>query len=363
VVVLVACLLLAALTKRFVEDPVRSGRWWRVRQWRVYAFATSGIAALALVSTAFTSQAARDQHIVSASARAQTQALLITHKRSCFGAAAMMPVNHCRRPFARPSRLDTAFAAADGPTDPCLQKYDAATPLFCTLGRKLRPTKTIAIIGNSHAWRLVPALELYGQRHGWKIVVATRVNCLGLVSTPIVTSGGASPNCVSWSRLVLAHLLAMHHLDAVVFPAYRYGDSYLEGLNAPPAEVQAARRAVLATWSSFAARGVRVIVPGDVPGMRPANDPDCIAQSRAHDDPCAVARSAVVRPSLTATLAAAHPDVATELPLTSYFCDAKKCHGLIGGVVVYFDSHHITTTYSRSLARYLGGSIASVLRG
>jgi hypothetical protein len=53
--------------------------------------------------------------------------------------------------------------------------------------------------------------------------------------------------------------------------------------------------------------------------------------------------------------------VVSYIPLTRYFCDARKCHAVIGGVVVYFDSHHMTTTYSRSLARYIGPQIAAAM--
>jgi hypothetical protein len=61
-------------------------------------------------------------------------------------------------------------------------------------------------------------------------------------------------------------------------------------------------------------------------------------------------------------LAQRNPELASYLPLTQFFCDATKCHALIGGVVVYFDSHHLTTTFSRSLAGYLGADITGILR-
>ena len=60
-------------------------------------------------------------------------------------------------------------------------------------------------------------------------------------------------------------------------------------------------------------------------------------------------------------LAQRNPQLASYLSLTRFFCDASKCHALIGGVVVYFDSHHLTTTFSRSLAGYLGADLAQVL--
>jgi SGNH domain (fused to AT3 domains) len=272
----------------------------------------------------------------------------------------MDPANHCTRPYARPPHLDEAFAAADGPGEACLQNFDAGSPALCTVGRTTAPSRTVAIIGNSHAWRLVPALALYGEQHGWKIVVATRINCLGL-TTEAVSSHGASPNCLSWSASVRRQLLSLPHLDAVIFPSYRYAEDFTSGRDASPSQLADVQQRVLAGWRAFARHGTRVIVTSDVPGMRPTPDPQCIADSSASYDPCAVSRASVVRPNPTSLLAQRNPELASYLPLTQFFCDTTTCHALIGGVVVYFDSHHLTTTYSRSLARYLGAGIAAVL--
>ncbi|MFL6136509.1 MAG: acyltransferase family protein [Frankiaceae bacterium] len=362
--ILALSLVLAGITKRFVEDPVRTGPRWRAHALPAYALAVVGVAALVVASsTVYTgARHAEVRAMARAAARSQaeTERLVVSQQRSCFGAAAMLAVNRCPRPYARPPHLDTELAAADGRTDPCLQHYDAAAPETCVLGAERSPQRTIAIVGNSHAWRLVPALALYGRHHGWRVVVDSRINCLGLI-TQQITVAGASPNCLSWSAAVQRQLLSMPRLDAVVFAGYRFADEFVEGAHEPAPVVRTAEQRILATWEALAARGIRVIVTGDVPGMRPVDDPDCLAQSDVRYDPCARDRASVVRPSLLATVAQQHPDVASYLPLTRYFCDATKCHALIGGVVVYFDSHHLTRTYSRSLARYLGADVQAAM--
>jgi hypothetical protein len=167
--------------------------------------------------------------------------------------------------------------------------------------------------------------------------------------------------CRTWSAAVQRHLLGLRGLSAVIFASHRDAGLYLEGANPTPQQQDAANRQILATWSAFATRGIRVIVPGDVPGMRPESDPECIAMSSATYDPCALPRSAVVQGNVMTALAREHPHLASYLSLTHYFCDAARCHGLIGGVVVYFDSHHMTATFSRSLAPYLGADLQAVL--
>jgi hypothetical protein len=42
----------------------------------------------------------------------------------------------------------------------------------------------------------------------------------------------------------------------------------------------------------------------------------------------------------------------TAIDTTPYFCDRTFCHALIGGVVVYFDEHHLTATYAVTCSRH-----------
>src|SRR5205823_5145805 len=181
-VVLALSLVLAALTKRLVEDPIRRGRIWRLRRWPAYSLGVVGVATLALVtsnmSVSVRHAEARTNAMAQRRAQAATQSLVASHRRSCFGAAAMVPFNDCARPFARPPHLDTAFAAEDGrlATYQCLAPLDASTAQLCSFGRTSHPKRTIAVVGNSHARRLIPALALYGERHGWRIVLAAHIN-------------------------------------------------------------------------------------------------------------------------------------------------------------------------------------------
>ena len=154
----------------------------------------------------------------------------------------------------------------------------------------------------------------------------------------------------------------MPGLTGVVFATHVDAQLYLAGHRAPPAAVDAARGQVLDTWSALRARGIPVaVVVEDVPGLRPESAPECIARSRSDHDPCALPRDQVVRPNLVTALAESHPRLVTYLRLTPYLCDPSLCHALIGGVVVYSDSHHLTTTFSLSLSPYLGPQVAAAL--
>jgi len=216
--ILLVTLVLAGLTTWLVENPVRRGAMWRRRRWPAYALAVAGVAVVTTVSADVIAQVDRHEQRLETIAAVRSAALVITPRaHSCFGAAAMIATNDCARPFARPKGLDTAFAAQDGGGDPCLQSQLASpAPHYCSFGQQRHPAKTIAIVGNSHAWRLVPALALYAAHNHWRIIEATRVNCLGLVTTA-VSNDGASHACLSWSANVKQHFLAMRHLSGVIF--------------------------------------------------------------------------------------------------------------------------------------------------
>jgi hypothetical protein len=377
-------LALAWGTKRYVEDPIRAGRRWRARRWPAYGLALTGLAAVVALTAPAAAQVDRVDAAVKSRLAAQAEdapagegdaaeptrppahgrsrAAPVVKRTSCDGAAAMDPANRCVRPYAVPADLDTAFAAADGRDYTCLQGTRSVLVELCEFGATASPRRTVAVVGNSHAKRLVPALARYGKQHGWRILLAAKIDCMGLATAPVGAQTADDP-CVRWSAALQRRLLSMPHLDAVIFASHIGARTYLAGADPTPREIRTAQERVLETWSALARRGVRVIVTEDVPGMRPDADPECIARSRARYDPCAVDRDSVVRTNFLTELARHHRQLVHYEPVTRFFCDASRCHGLIGGVVVYYDSHHLTTTYSRSLAPYLGRDIDAVLGG
>jgi hypothetical protein len=358
-VIFVVSMGLADITRRLVEDPVRKRAIWRARRWPAYALAGAGVATVVVVTGTLSDHVSHQDQKALVAAETRSAALVVEPgKQSCFGAAAMVASNGCSRPFARPADLDTAFAADDGRNDPCLESNNAlSTPVYCVFGQKHHPQETIAVIGNSHAWRLIPALSLYGKHHGWRIIEVSRINCLGLI-TRAAGPDGATSSCLAWADQVERHLLAMHGLTGVVFASYRYWQEFTAGQDPTSSEVADTKRQIIDMWGHYRDRGVRVFAVQDVPGMRHRLDPQCIAQSRARYDPCPEPRSKEVRSTVVTELAKQYPSLATFVPIDQYFCDHRQCHALIGGVVVYFDDHHMTSTFSRSLAQYLGSEIA-----
>ncbi|HLA64963.1 MAG TPA: SGNH hydrolase domain-containing protein, partial [Candidatus Saccharimonadales bacterium] len=114
------------------------------------------------------------------------------------------------------------------------------------------------------------------------------------------------------------------------------------------------------TWARLLNGGKRVAVISDVPGTIPDRTPDCVSREIHQYDPCRRPRDTLVL-SNPMFEAAKQTHGVTAVDITPYFCDSRFCHAVIGGVVVYFDAHHMTTTYAVTLARIVGPELAGLL--
>ena len=118
-----------------------------------------------------------------------------------------------------------------------------------------------------------------------------------------------------------------------------------------------ARAGVLGSLHLFASMGVPTAVVKHPPITRGMAAPECVARSKAVWDPCSTPRRRAVAADLLSSVASRHPSLTSFVSLDHYFCTDRTCHVVIGGVVAYSNGSHISATYARSLARYIGPSL------
>ena len=338
---------LAFVSKWLVEDPVRTSAWWRAKRRRAYAFAVIGSVVLIASTTAW-------MHALDATwaSKDRSSQAALNAGKPCYAAAAL--VNKCPDVFHRPSDMDIAFAAKD--FDPamskCEQPITGSDPVFCYYGVKSNAAHTVAVIGNSHALRLVPALERWGLQHNWRIILAGKTNCMGTV-----IPGEGLKDCVDWSRKVEQKLFARGDVDVALFGSHVGARVYMAGNDPRAADMVRVTDGAVDTFKAYRAHRIQVMVAGDVPGTRPVNAPACVAASSANVDPCSRPRRVADLSNTLVDIARAHPQLSSYVPIADFMCDETTCHAVVGGVMVYTDSHHLTTTFSRSLAPYLGPQV------
>ena len=375
--IFVGTLLLAAATKRLVEDPVRRGAWLIARPAPLSIVAALSIGAL-VFGSGFVVNVQLDRQDAAA-ATALEAALAATPTATeepgetslgCIGAPAALPKSGCENPYAPTELTNPTFAQTDigkgvQVADQCKQTLTDATVITCDIGDLETATTTLALIGDSHAGQYLEALDLYGRQHHLKFVTYLKTWCAGTSAPGVTPAGsgdpGANDSCASWGLAVLGAVAANPRFDGAVFSNFTVEYTITPAPGGQGRPVAAAD--FVAAWQTLLTAGKRVIVLRDTPNAGAMNVPQCIAANPGVVDPCTVPRAEALVPDADdpQVVAAKSLPAVDLIDLTSEFCDPTTCHTLIGGLVVYFDSHHMTATFSRTMAPIVGGAIVRVL--
>lgn len=328
-------LALAWATTRLVEDPARRAPFLVSRPRATFlaaAVAMAIVIAPSLGAWQAARQAAADE-VAAAVAQAQLAA-------DCFGAGVRMTTRDCSGiefdglvPTPSAAQDDRVGAYADG----CHTPNNSDEVPACVFG-DVDGAYRVALVGDSHALNWLPALDRLGQERGWQITLLTRAACPFNLATQVFETAGSGESCASWKQKVLDFLEAAEPFD-VVFTAHFVGGAQFE-----VGEADGVRRA----WGRLLERAARLVVLRDVPR---ATDETTACLERHEDDP-----AACERPTVDALAVDDYVSLAREvervdvIDLSDVFCWEGTCKTAIGGVTVYRDAHHLTVTFSTTLA-------------
>ncbi|WP_406037128.1 SGNH hydrolase domain-containing protein [Micromonospora sp. NBC_00898] len=345
--------LLAYLTSRFVERPVWHSRKLSVKPRTAL---TVGLACTVLsvcAGVAFHFAAVAPAPDGAAVGNAQGAAVL----RPGVGEGAGVPVDHAPSVVPEPAR-----ARADLPSiysDGCHGSQTDTTVRACTYGGPTA-TITVALIGDSHAAQWVPALQSVAEQRNWKLVTYTKSSC-PVLDVEVAVGDDLRPydSCVAWNRS-LRSTLADDRPDLIVTSSYNYSairdGRALRGAENGTALVDSMRR----TWQGLA-EVAPVVVLRDTPAPR-RDIAECVSAHREQLTRCAVPRDEAL-----AGIGPLQADAAKGLSgvhlvdLNDEICPADRCAAVIGGVLVYRDTNHLTATYARSLAARLDEQLQVVM--
>ncbi|WP_427006623.1 acyltransferase family protein [Pseudarthrobacter sp. H2] len=325
--IVAASLVLAVLTTRFVEKPLREWHWPERRTWRTAVVITACGALLAAPVSVWQTQLLAEEAAAASQPRELTP-----------GAAALAPENAGKpTPDAKlipaPAAMKNEWADIDGlctganvPADPelsgCLQNSPPDTV-----------TKRIVVLGDSHAQQYMAALGPIAKIHGWEVVTLLKGNC---------RFGGESPDrdagCNAFNQASAAYVLehrpdavftvaSMTHVEA---PFETEVPGYLEGVR------------------PFTDAGMEVVGIRDNPRFT-MNMPECVQKNGPTAPECNM--------PLQESLAASSPldgyrgKVAGLhlMDLSDFICAGGTCPAVVGNVYVYKDDNHLTKTYVQTM--------------
>ncbi|MFE4951888.1 acyltransferase family protein [Leifsonia sp. NPDC056665] len=342
-------LLLAWGSYEWIENSVRRNAFLASRPLRSFAV---GVAALALIITPSvmvmdTSAAAMAQSVEALESTAASST-------SCLGAAAL---DHpaCGNPWGSANASLIAGASKDEPLpwkDDCANSEGAASHSLCVYG-DTTASSTVLLWGDSHSGAWAPAFDTAGKLGHFKVIVAMRYACPSTQVAPIATTEHAidpaqQANCLERNQWVLRSVAP--RADQVVLANMSTHYTFPGG-SSHQADGYAATLDGLAKLK----RPVAMLQDLPLTGATPALQRDGPACLNAHAGNCtnpathALATNAVEK----SLLARGYGNTLRYVPTADRFCHSGTCYYAIGGVSVYFDTSHLSNTYSASLGPWL----------
>jgi peptidoglycan/LPS O-acetylase OafA/YrhL len=329
---------LAWVTKVTVEDRVRLAPFIAKHKWRSVSTALAAVVPVALAWTFLATQAGPwDGQL----GPGYPGAAALASTSGSVPARSVLPP---------PAAVPVPGYWADG----CLQGEHVAAVKPCVYGDTANPTLTVALVGDSMAGNWWEPLRDIATRQHWKLVTELHATC-DWTATQLYdpVNKGAYPTCHAWGANVLNDLVSRVHPDVVITTSLADMTTM-----AHPKVGSAARADVGAGeatyWSQLEAHGIPVIGIQETPAMTSIDVPTCVAKYGPAGRKCTLPRAkAVDADPPTSYAAKALSGKVPVIDMNSLICGPVQCSPVVGNVLVYMDSHHLTESYGTTLAPFL----------
>lgn len=268
----------------------------------------------------------------------------------CYGAAARDPERPCFNPSLARRVTPMPYDALLTANSPCRSNLEIrGTLVICEmLSWPERPTSTIALIGDSHASHWRAGLEVVAAAKGWRGYSLTRAGC------PLTLAIPKGRSCARWNRLV-RRWLRQHPEVETIFVSQKAGSRVIppRGRDARRSQISGYQRA----WRALPKTVKHVIVIRDVPKTKKSTAAcitKAVARRRRPGMACAVPRSVGLLEDRAVIAARRYgSEKVGVVDLRRFFCNARVCPPVIGGVLVHKDNNHLTTQFTISIGPYL----------
>jgi len=255
---------------------------------------------------------------------------------------------------AVPSNLDPSLTGAAAELkvtsrDGCVRNIFQVTQPECAAGDTVSPT-TVALVGDSHAGMLSPALQQIAAQRRWRLETLAKGACplldLRFISAAIRRE---YTECEQWRVQVIDRLRTEHPRLVLLSISRAYNSD--SGVSAyDPAWIDSLYRLVQQLRDTSA----KVLVLGPTPA--PGSDvPICLSRHLDDATACSPPRSTALNGlGIAAESAATKAGGGQYADLSELFCTTNRCPVIVGNILVYRDNSHLTLEYSRLLAPIVG---------
>jgi peptidoglycan/LPS O-acetylase OafA/YrhL len=358
VALMAGAMVVSALSYWFVETPVR--RASLLSRNRLTALVMWPATAAVLIAAVSVVQA-QYGHSPAAAAEAQLTATVgpgsaesTEQSRdpvvNAIGTAAELARTGSPLPRELKPSLDELFDDVSRSPGKCGAGRDDTTHEICELG-DTDADRTIVLFGDSHIGMWLEPLLRAAKTRGWKLVPITKASCLPVdVTEWRPEKARPYTECDTWRQWAYGEIAKLKP-DRVIISGY---------LSLPFADAESRKPISVKDTGSLFAEGAKsalkrlrqssrnVYVIGGTPTLSKESG-DCLADRRATMASCAGPVDQLVEQRNRAWKKEADAAGAHWVDVVPWFCDQRTCPLVVGNVIVYRDTNHITRTYSTAI--------------
>ena len=210
---------------------------------------------------------------------------------------------------------------------------------------------TVALVGDSFAAMWHPALENAATQQHWRLETLTRSVCPMLnlrITNPFLHR--EDTGCAKWRGQTLDRLRDEHPRLVVLSMSRSYSDATYGVTPYGPAWIDSLSHMVRELRST----GAEVLVLGPIPDPR-THVPVCLSGHLDNAAACSPTRSSAVDEfGIGAEAAATEASGGHYVDVTDLFCTSDRCPVIVGNTLVYADEGHVSPQFSRLLAPVIG---------
>ena len=336
--ILALAVLLAWLTKIFVEDKVRLAPFVARHQWRSLSLALVAVVPVALVAVYIAGEPAPFNGTLGPG---YPGAAALASSVTSIPAEPILPT---------PDAIAQPLYRTAG----CLVDIPVSAPKECAFGDTTNPVLTVALVGDSAAGEWFDALNAIALQRHWKLVTELHSSC-PWSSTLMLNSNdiGNFTACQTWGADVLHDLITTIRPNVVLTSDYPNMATPEHPVRESKAAAAAIGAGMAQYWTQLEKAGISVTAIKETPDLV-EDVPTCVEKYANDLAKCNVPVSKAVLQDSPITEAAKLMDgKVSVVDANPLICGPEECAPVVGNVLVYSDRHHLTSVYSKSTAPYL----------
>ena len=356
-------ILLAALTEKFVERPFRRGFLISLKPFRNIAIAGVVASLLAVISFGADYAATGDLRNKKVTSSASDQRKFIDSLSLKTTPINTVPARAATVDFPVPADLEPNLlsAANDRPityADRCHTQMNLKPSTKpCIYGDTTSDTEVV-LFGDSHALAWFPAFNQVAKEMHWKLLSLTMSACSAAdIPAYNPSTGLLMKNCPIWREASIQRIIAAHPYLVLVASTSGFATTVKGVLMKGAARTSIFTAGMNRTLTQLKSSGAHVVMMSDTPAL--AKDPlICLSAHPKSTLACATP----VADAISNDWIGVEMQIATNnsVPLIKpqlWVCPTSPCPVVIGNLLTYFDSGHMTATFSQALAGRLESAI------